>query len=495
MESRHRSRFAVGSAAAFRPAAKQYALHPLEKALMLTVIAVLVYLPWALGGMRPGAQLVAGALAALAFVLSLVPRTYDDRYHAGGNLRLHMWPKLRRFPIFWLGLVYFAVILTQIFNPAWVLRTATIGWWLEPQEHITWLPHGVEGTPFSKMNGWRTLLIQGGAWLMVCALWVGITRRRTARLIATAVALNGLILAIVVILQRLTGTTKLLWLWDTPSTYFAASFFYKNHAGEFFCLILSLCAGLAWWHTDQAERHLAKSHPGMVWMVTVLLVVVAQMFTYARAATAMSITFLLIVILIAAVRFFFRDHGGTPPLVTALTLLLGVMLVVVALTQMNSVSVVKKFEMLFREDKIASVASRRTTTTATLEMAENSLMLGHGAGSFRYIFPQYQQHHPSIYKPWGKMLYWEYAHNDYAQLLAEMGLIGAGLALFALLTIIASAWQTNLFSQFALLLMLGGPALVAATAVLDFPLHNPAVLFTTMGVCVVTLRWAQLGRR
>ena len=70
---------------------------------MLTVIALLVFLPWALGGMRPWAQQIGFGLAGLAFVLSLLPRTYDDRYHAGGNLRLHMWPKLRRFPIFWLG--------------------------------------------------------------------------------------------------------------------------------------------------------------------------------------------------------------------------------------------------------------------------------------------------------------------------------------------------------------------------------------------------------
>lgn len=70
---------------------------------MLTVIALLVFLPWALGGMKLWAQQIGFGLAGLAFVLSLLPRTYDDRYHAGGDLRLHMGPKLRRFPIFWLG--------------------------------------------------------------------------------------------------------------------------------------------------------------------------------------------------------------------------------------------------------------------------------------------------------------------------------------------------------------------------------------------------------
>lgn len=104
VESSHRPRHAIGSPAAFRPQAKEYALHPLEKSLAIVVIVLLVFLPWALGGMKLWAQQIAFGLAALAFVLALIPRTYDDRYHAGGNLRLYMWPKLLRFPIFWLGL-------------------------------------------------------------------------------------------------------------------------------------------------------------------------------------------------------------------------------------------------------------------------------------------------------------------------------------------------------------------------------------------------------
>ncbi len=506
MEPSHRPRHAIGSPAAFRPSAKQYALHPLEKALLGTAIALLIFLPWALGGMRPWAQQIAFGLAALAFVLSLIPRTYDDRYHAGGNLRLHMWPKLLRFPVLWLGAAYMILIVIQLLNPAWTYRSSSAGWWLEGKDYIEWLPHGIEGTPFAKMNGWRTLLIQGGAWLLVCALWVGITRRRTARIIATVIALNGLAVALVVILQRLTGAKKLLWLWDAPANYFAAGFVYKNHAGEFLCLILALCAGLAWWRARQAERHLEKSDPGMVWALCGLLVLVGQMFTFARAATALGAAFLVIFLLATGVRTFFRSRGGTPPIVTAATALLGIGLLAVALTQMNTDAVVKKFEKLLKEDQASSVGMRQSATRATMEMADDGLLLGHGAGGFRYIFPQYQQYHPEIWmsQRWDgkkkefvphRRLYWEYAHNDYAQFLAEMGLIGATLAGLGLVAILIAAWQVNLASQFGLLLMLGGPALVAATAAVDFPIHNPAILFTAAAVCAVTLRWAQLSRR
>lgn len=464
---------------------------------MLTVIALLVFLPWALGGMRPWAQQIGFGLAVLAFVLSLIPRTYDDRYHAGGDLRLHMGPKLRRFPIFWLGLAYFAIIVIQILNPAWTYRASAAGWWLEGRDYIAWLPHGIEGTPFAKMNGWRTLLIQGGAWLLVCALWVGITRRATARIILSAIAANGLVLALVVLLQRLIGNGKQLWVLPPPSSYFAGPFVYKNHAGEYLCLIVALCVGLAWWHTRQAERHLQKSHPGMVWLLGAVLVVIGQFFCSARAATLISGAFLLVTLAAYGINTFFRDKGGPPRIVSAITAGLGLIVALVALTQMDTRPVITHFEQLRVMDGKAtptSVEGRLATTEATLDMVQDSLIFGHGAGGFRHLFPLYQQYYPKLYSEHGRRLFWEYTHNDYVQLLAEMGLVGAILAVLVGLVILLAAWQVNLTSQVGLLLMLGGPALVAVTAAVDFPFHNPAVLSTTAAVCAATLRWAQLSR-
>ncbi len=488
----------------FRPKAKTYALQPLERTLAGVIITLLIFLPWALGGLRVWGQWPMFGLSVLAFLIALIPRTYDDRYHTGGNLRLYMWPKLLRFPIFWLGLLYIALVICQICNPAWRFRSSNNSWWLESMDYVTWLPHGIEGTPFTMMNGWRALMIHGSAWLVVCALWVGITRRKTAQLILTTLAINGVVLAFIVILQRLTGTQKLLWLFDSPTTYFAASFTYKNHAGEFFALILALCLGLAWWHTRQTERKMGKSNPGMVWGFAALLTVVGQMFTFARAASAVGLVFLVMVAVAFGLRLLFRRSGGPSPLITAVTTLLGAAFMTIAITQMDSDKVWKRFERLFKEDQAGSVTSRQLATQSTLDMARENIVLGHGVGGFRFLFPLYQQHYPEIWtrigpigpKKWGQQrMYWEHSHNDYVEFLAELGLVGIGLAVVALLTVLIAAWQVNLFGQFGLLLMLGGPALVAATAAVDFPMHNPAVLFTSLAVIALTLRWAQLARR
>jgi O-antigen ligase len=496
VDSSHRPhQHPIGSPAAFRPQAKQYALHPLEKTLAGIVITLLIFLPWALGGMTLWAQWIALGLATLAFIVSLIPRKYDDRYHAGGNMRLYMWPKLLRFPILWLGGIYFAVIFCQILNPAWAYRSSSVGWWLEGIDYTKWLPHGIEGTPFGVMNGWRTLMIQGAAWLLICPLWVGVIRRKTCRIILNVLAFNGLILALLIMLQRLVGNGKLLWVFDPQSTYFAGPFVYKNHAGEYLCLIVALCFGLAWCHTTRAERAMSKSHPGLVYPILALAVMAGQMLTYARAATAVTLAFMLVVTLCFVLKAFFQKRGGTPPLVTAITGLLSVGFLVTALLSLDTDEVWRRFQNLGTVDKSLSIGHRQLATQATLDMAGDSPYLGHGAGSFRFLFPRYQQHYPDIYREGTRRLFWEYAHDDYAQFLAEMGLAGVALAALALLAVLIAAWQVNLFSQLGLLLMLGGPLLIAATAAVDFPLHNPAVLLTTLAVIALTLRWAQLSRR
>lgn len=485
--------------------AKVYRLHPLEKALVVVSAMLLIFQPWAVGGMYLWTQYVAGALALLAFIIALIPRHYTDAHHAGKEMKLVMWPKLLRFPFFWLGVAYIIFVLLQIANPAWQYHRSDLGWWLQSVDYIKWLPHGIADTPTTIMNGWRTLLIEGAAWLMVCALWVGITRRKTIRILLTTFAINGVLIALVVLAQRLIGAKKLLWFHEVGPSYFAGSFIYKNHAGAFFILILAACLGLAWWHADHAERRLEKSNPATVFLFLSGLVATALMFTYGRATTALGGTLMLLVALAYALRVAFRPSGGPPKIVTAITALAGAGFIALCIASFNVDSVWNKFDRLFEQDKFNSVTSRQLATQATLDMARESLITGHGAGSFRFLFPLYQQNYPEIYhfRHWDKKkqeyvnhqrLYWEHAHDDYAEWLAENGIVGAVLVGIGLILIIGSMWQGRVLTQPALLILLGGPFFVAISAAVDFPMHNPAVL---VGSCVITalaLRWGALSR-
>ena len=492
MEAHHRSRHAIGSPAAFRPQAKEYALHPLEKALAIVVIALLVFLPWALGGMKLWAQQIAFGLAALAFVLALIPRTYDDRYHAGGNLRLYMWPKLLRFPIFWLGLAYFAIILIQIANPAWTFRSSSAGWWLEPQAHVAWLPHGVEGTPFAKMNGWRTLLIQTGVWLLACALWVGIVRRRTLLIILVTLVINAVLLGGVAVAQRISGTDDILWFVPSPNVIWG-TFFYRNHGAAWFNLMVAAGFSLAAWFQLRALRSFAKSSPAAAVAFLALFLGIMVAVSHSRGGVLALSGFLVAFFVVYAVRHLTLPAYPRRGLVLGVLGVMFAAFITIGLVQLDAKGTWGRMEQLF-EGKDKSILIRQTATQATTEMWETSPWLGHGAGAYRYVFPQYQQKHPLIFQAGKVRFLWEYAHNDPMQALAEVGLLGvgvfaAGLAwyLYALLL------RGGLGNLVSLALLLGAAATLFHSWA-EFVFHCPAIIYTWASLLVIGLLWCEKDR-
>jgi O-antigen ligase len=150
-----------------------------------------------------------------------------------------------------------------------------------------------------------------------------------------------------------------------------------------------------------------------------------------------------------------------------------------------------------------SVSTRLVVRKATMEMAQDNLATGWGAGSFRHYFPVYQRHYPEIYqfpqppnskhKP--RTMRWEYAHNDYVQLLAELGVIGATI-IFALLACgIRHLLRERAFSRPHLLFIVLALGITAAHAWVDFQFHNPAILFLWCASAALLGRWAELESR
>lgn len=80
-----------------------------------------------------------------------------------------------------------------------------------------------------------------------------------------------------------------------------------------------------------------------------------------------------------------------------------------------------------------SLGDRRVVTLDSLAMARDHPILGAGLGSFRVVFPRYQSF------PDSKI--WDHAHNDYAELLSETGLVGGLLLLGALLLFFRLAFR------------------------------------------------------
>jgi O-antigen ligase len=81
------------------------------------------------------------------------------------------------------------------------------------------------------------------------------------------------------------------------------------------------------------------------------------------------------------------------------------------------------------------VAERREASLGALRIFGAHPGLGAGLGSFEMVFPRYRRT-PSD-------LLWDHAHNDYAEALAETGLVGALLILWSLVLFFNSALRTH----------------------------------------------------
>ncbi len=474
-------------------------LHPLETALIIITGLLLCFMPWALGTMHVWSQFVSLGLASAAFLVALSNRRYSGERAPQGDFKLIMWPKLIRFPLFWLGLLYLGFILTQALNPAWTYVSDGKSWWLNPVDHIDWLPTGMI-TPYKDMNPWRTLVIHSTPWLMACALWVGITRRVAIQTLLTVVVANGALFAIIGILGRVTGTPTMLWgLIDRHVGYSFATIIYKNHAGAYLNLILMLCTGMLYWHFSRAERRMERTSPAPVFAFFGVLLGLGVLLTNSRAGIILLLLFTLIAFIGFIVRCtVYRSEGRSP---WVITLLCAVFFMFTGLGAyfLNANEAFGRLGRLIDERKTdSSVVTRTLAREATIDMARDKIVTGWGAGSYRHYFPVYQRNYPEIYVvPWNPnaRMRWEYAHNDFVQFLAEMGLIGVAMLVAMLACGARHLIREKVWLKPHLMFMLLALSITVAHAWVDFQFHNPAILVLWCVTAVLISRWVELENR
>jgi O-antigen ligase len=440
--------------------------------------------------MHPWSQEISLALAGLGFVVAFLPRPAPGTTGAAeppGALS-----SLLRFPIFWLGGAFLAYILVQGLNPAWQYQQNAVIWRVSSLPHVGWLPHGVLA-PFAKANPWRCLMIDGSAWLVVCSLWAGFTRHRSLRILLMALAANAGALALLGLLERAANADRMFWSWTPPQAYFVASFIYKNHAGAFFDLLLGVCAGLAAWYFARRPHGLGAANPvGLLGIFTGLVALIV-LFSYSRAATLLLGIFLVLAPLLlsrAGVRSSLRLGRGQ--MIGFFYAGLAGLLVLFFASDGRFALV--RLEDLFRHEPGQGPPLRFLSTRAALDMFAADPIYGWGADGFRYGFPAFQQHYPTLYNDPTKdapRLYWEHAHDDYAECLAEFGLVGSALVAGMLAYGIRRLVRARFWRNPCTALLVPGCALTLAHAAGDFPFHNPAILLTWCAIVTAAARWGE----
>lgn len=450
--------------------------------------------------MKLWAQLIASALTVGCFIISLVPRNYDHRYHAGGNIRIHPWPRLRKFPIFWLGLLFLSYTILQAFNPAWQFTQSTEGWWMQQIEYIKWLPHSVTA-PFYWVNPWRSLLIYASAWMLICAIWVGTTRRRTLLNILLCLAVNAAIMALYIGYQKLNEQDTIYGMISIPNPEFLGSFFYRNHGAAWLNLMVSIALALAGWYHVRDLSRFEKSSPSL-FLVFIALTITIMVFISNSRGGILTLSFLLVLFITSfVIRQLTLPQYPQRKYILSLVVFLFLTLSILGIRRLEDGSTIRRMESLLKGADI-SITSRTQARLATIDMWEDSLWLGHGAGSFRYIFPLYQQRYPDIWTITRKQgteyyksrLLWEYAHNDIAQLFAEYGIIGASILAACVYWFCYQLFRQHAWTNPAASTLLLGLFAIFLYSWWDFVFQCPAILLCWCSLWPITLRWCELDR-
>ena len=138
-------------------------------------------------------------------------------------------------------------------------------------------------------------------------------------------------------------------------------------------------------------------------------------------------------------------------------------------------------------------AAAAAAGAAARAMLSDQVLLGWGAGCFRYMFPAYARHHPDIYyKGGGRRSLWEHAHNDLLQFPIEYGAVGSTLLAAPFLWLAVAYWRRRAWRNPLVLLVILGCTLTIVHAWMDFVFQNPAILVTWAVLLVAMLRWVEL---
>lgn len=399
--------------------------------------------------------------------------------------------RLLRWPPFWFTFLFLLYLLIGALNPAAEIVRDERGWWVEAIQPTlaTWLPTSVRAD-YQPMNAWRVLVSFTASFTLIWGLWAGLTRRKPVLLVLWCLLLSGASMGLVAILQHLTDAKAVLWTFPSSNENFWGSFFYRNQSAAFLNLVL-VAAGVLFFYHAKKTQELGRSG-GPHFLCFLLFAAVATSIGLALSrggilfASILSIVFLVFVTIYAlrSLAHLSSLWAGMMPLA---------LLVVGAVTLVRYVdldAIDERFGDLSETIETADQDARALSSRATWDMAQDRLGLGWGAGSFRYIFPMYQQNYPELFysryhprkEQWiGRRMY-RYAHNDLLQFAAEYGLIGIGLLVLTFSSILLPLFSCLRHLPFAIIYLATGIICACLHAAVDFIFNSPAYWLAFVGL-------------
>lgn len=299
------------------------------------------------------------------------------------------------------------------------------------------------------------------------------------------------------VLQLALGQDSYFYFDIKHATAIIGSFANRNHLANFLVMCLPICAFILYDHSKSSRSRNSRSSQ--------------ESHTQIRQVFLVFVSFSFLLILLST-----QSRGGLISGFIALSLSTCIYL----LTLRNKVSRMRRFmyfaiaiafvgfamlatgiegiQSRLGERLLTDAEARNMISQAALLAASNFWPWGSGLGSFEAVFPRFQ---PALNL--GQGSYIEYAHNDYAQIIMELGVFGIILmAIFAVLLLVQIYKFTRIYMNEGKLpnsiamQCFCGVSLIAFLlhCWVEFNMHIPALAMTAAFLAGVFLRKPTLDK-
>lgn len=356
-------------------------------AIEICVIFLLVFMPFAFGGVGLGPQIVLISVSQLVFLLFLAKAAKTGDFEFKGNIFLYVF-------IAFLAVIFFQAIplpevLLKLLSPA------------TNRNYIEFLP-GYKENP-----SWRSISVFPAATQieMFKILSYGLVslvivntfnkKEQLARLLAV-ISITGFAVACFGIIQRFTWNGMIYWVQPVPE---GASpfgpFVNKNHFAGFMELTIAITAAFVFME-KQTEKKILFGFMAIAMLLALFLCLsrAGIVSFFAASGIGFSIIFLR--------RSFKKYIFYAAPVILAVSVLL-FFIVRVPLIERFSTS-------------LGSAQGRWHMYKDVIEMSKDYPLFGAGLGNFAAVFP--------MYKTTISNMIFSHADSDWLQFLSETGLIG-----------------------------------------------------------------------
>lgn len=407
----------------FAPASSASNAEWAERASSLVLLAILIFAPLAFGTTEAWSQFIQRTVAVVLFGLWVIQQYRRDQ--------ISIFPSAISWPL----LAFAALVLLQ-------------------------LVAGFTAYAYDSLSESLNLAVYAVFMLVAGELF---TRRRKLHAFALAMGWFGALLAVLSIIQDLSGTSKILGLRSTNVISAAIYGPYVNH----------------------------NHYAGLMEMLIPFTAAIAVMERGSKRA----LLFFATVIMVASV-VFSRSRGGVLALAAELVLVCVVLFRMQrsrrgVLTVLGLSAAIAVFALLLGSDKVLDRLSetqdayRFKIYRDCLIAATHKPVLGYGLGTFAEVYPPFR----SFY---GNTIV-NHAHNDYLELLVETGIVGLGLFLWMLVSVFRHGFAKathpdDAEGRLLTLAALAGVTGIAVHSLLDFNLHIPAnaALFFVLCAAIAT---------